>query len=155
MTAQTHIDDHERRQIQPGGGRTVEPGLSRRAMLTGMGAALGAAAAGGTVIPALGQQLLAATECVTEVEAIEAAFRVHSVLFLANDRGEGVSDAEVWAALDPIDDAVLALCRCRPVTAKGQVRRRTKLLKILAAEIEGRAEWAQDIFAALLTEGGA
>jgi len=98
---------------------------------------------------------LAQTECVAEIEAYHRAFANHSALFAAQDRGQsGVSEAQVMALLDPIDDAVLALCRFRPKTPEGTERRRALLSKILPAEVEGRKEWSQDIFDALLSASG-
>jgi len=97
---------------------------------------------------------LAATECVTEVEAYHSALARHAALFSAQDSGEPVTEEEVWAALDPIDDAVLALCRFCPQTPEGAERRRAVLSRILPGEVEGRLEWSKDIFDALISAGG-
>lgn len=56
MTDQSNTHERGRRQIEPGNSRPVEPGLSRRAMITGMGTALTTAALGAAVVPALAQE---------------------------------------------------------------------------------------------------
>lgn len=56
MTDQTNTDDILRRQIVPGADRPVEPGLSRRAMIAGMGTALTTAAMSAAIVPALAHE---------------------------------------------------------------------------------------------------
>lgn len=95
------------------------------------------------------------TECVAEVGAYHRARASFEALFRAQDEGrDGVTEAQVSAALDPVDEAVVALCRVRPTTPEGTERRRALLSEILPAEVEGRREWSQDIFDALLSASG-
>lgn len=53
MTEKTHTDDIRRRQTVPGTVRPVEPVLSRRLMLTGIGATLTSAALAAAIVPTL------------------------------------------------------------------------------------------------------
>lgn len=213
MTAPTNNNGHNRRQIQPGDGRTVEPvtddlkawledtwsdvlGIRRKAhLLMGdiedqLDTRRGTVSPTGTTITLrfsdeglevtkwlVGQvwrdiadiedKMLAKvnaiamgeadgrTECVAEVDAYNLARTNHSALFTAHDNGEpGVTEAQVLAALDPMDNAVIALCRVRPTTSEGTERRRALLSEILPAEVEGRREWSQDVFDALLSASG-
>jgi len=55
MTYRDNTGDAERRQMQPGSSRSFEPGLSRRAMITGMGTTLTTAALGVAIVPALAE----------------------------------------------------------------------------------------------------
>jgi hypothetical protein len=213
MTAQTHKRVDDRRQIEPGASRPVEPGAkdlqawledtwsdvlgARRKAYMLMGDIEGhlderrgkVALDGHTVTLSFqregidatqwltgqvwsdianieermrakldseaGDTDLSLTECVAEVEAYHRAFANHSALFTAQDQGQpGVTDAQVMASLDPIDDAVLALCRFRPITREGTERRQALLSKILPGEIEGRLEWSKDVIDALLGASG-
>jgi hypothetical protein len=148
------------------------PTITRRAVL--IGAAASTAAVAAVAIPTLAQaeaacsfdpdQELAADrhwapvgpsandERATVERLIadwQAAIDHHEVLFDANDRDGSVSDAEVYAALAPIDDALEALCRYRPFSPAARLRRSDFLAEELTRSTYGSEALMFRMFRAL------
>lgn len=80
----------------------------------------------------------------------QIALAEHDRLSTLNDYGRGVSDAEVSAALDPIDNALEALCSARPATPEAASARKSHLSTVLVGALEGRPEMTQIVIDLLL-----
>lgn len=81
------------------------------------------------------------------IKAYEDAIAHHNKIF-----EEDAPQAECAAALDPANDALIAICAARPATPEGRRRRREYLSERLFEDTDGCADLIKAAFAALLED---